>query len=556
MIPVAGELPGYRVPRARRDILAGVTVAALAVPAAMAYAELAGLSPVNGLYALLLPTVAYVLLGSSRQLIVGPEGSVATLIAAAILPIAAPASGDAAKLAAMLALLVAICFAAAWALRLGWIADYLSRPVLIGYIHGVAVVLIISQLGKLLGLSISAGDPLPQLWEVTRELGSVSGPTAAVAAIALTVLLLLRFFLPKLPAALLVVAAAIGLSWALDLQAHGVAVVGPIPSGLPGFSVPTASWADVGHLFPAALGIFLVSFADEILTARAFAGKHNQSVRAAQELLAMGAGNAAAGFTQGFAIGASGSRTAVNDDMGARSQIAGLVAAATVALILVFLTKPVQYLPKAVLGAVIITAAIGLIDPQAWRALAAIDHVEVAIAAVTTGCVIAFGVLQALIVAVGLSLIDTVRRSASPHDAVLGWVEPLGRYADVALHREAKVTPGVLVYRLDDRLFFANARYFKARVHEAIRAAPTLVSWLVFDAEAVTHADSTGLEALTALATDLRREGVTLVAARLRTRMQEQFETAGVTDTIGAEHLYPTVHAAVDAFTPTETEAT
>jgi SulP family sulfate permease len=283
VIPVAGELPGYRVPRARRDILAGVTVAALAVPAAMAYAELAGLSPVNGLYALLLPTVAYVLLGSSRQLIVGPEGSVATLIAAAILPIAAPASGDAAKLAAMLALLVAICFAAAWALRLGWIADYLSRPVLIGYIHGVAVVLIISQLGKLLGLSISAGDPLPQLWEVTRELGSVSGPTAAVAAIALTVLLLLRFFLPKLPAALLVVAAAIGLSWALDLQAHGVAVVGPIPSGLPGFSVPTASWADVGHLFPAALGIFLVSFADEILTARAFAGKHNQSVRAAQD---------------------------------------------------------------------------------------------------------------------------------------------------------------------------------------------------------------------------------------------------------------------------------
>lgn len=555
VVPVAGALPRYRVDSARRDLVAGVTVAALAVPSAMAYAELAGLSPVNGLYALLVPSVAYVLLGSSRQLIIGPEGSVSTLIAAAILPLAAPASGNAAELAAMLALLVAICFVAAWVARLGWIADYFSRPVLIGYIHGVAVVLVIGQLGKLLGLSISASDPLPQLWEVIRELGNISGITVAVSAVALTALLLLRFVMPRLPAALLVVAAAIAASWALGLQAHGVAVVGAIPSGLPGFTVPSASWTDIGHLAPAALGIFFVSFADEILTARSFAGKHNQDVRVSQELLAMGAASAAAGVTQGFPIGASGSRTAVNDDMGARSQLAGLVAAAAVAVIVLFLTGPVQYLPKAVLGAVIVTAAIGLIEPQAWRALAAIDHVEVAIAAVTAGCVVAFGVLQALIVAVGLSLIDTVRRSASPHDAVLGWVERLGRYADVSLHREARLTPGIVVYRLDDRLFFANARYFQARVHEAIRAAPTPVSWLVFDAEAVTHADSTGLEALTGLANDLRHEEITLVVARLRSRMQEQFQLAGVTKTIGSGNFYPSVHAAVDQFPHTQAGA-
>lgn len=211
VVPVAGALPRYRVDSARRDLVAGVTVAALAVPSAMAYAELAGLSPVNGLYALLVPSVAYVLLGSSRQLIIGPEGSVSTLIAAAILPLAAPASGNAAELAAMLALLVAICFVAAWVARLGWIADYLSRPVLIGYSHGIAVVLVIGQLGKLLGLSISASDPLPQLWEVIRELGNISGITVAVSAVALTALLLLRFVMPRLPAALLVVAAAIGL---------------------------------------------------------------------------------------------------------------------------------------------------------------------------------------------------------------------------------------------------------------------------------------------------------------------------------------------------------
>lgn len=546
-IPVAAELPRYRVPSARRDAVAGVTVAALALPSAMAYAEVAGVSPVNGLYALLLPVVAYAFLGSSRQLSIGPEGSISTLVAAAILPLAVAGSPDAAELAAMLALLVAVCFAAAWVLRLGWIADYFSRPVLIGYIHGVAVVLVIGQLGKLLGLSVDARDPLPQLWEVTSELGDVSGATVAVGAVSLAALFGLRLVMPKLPAALLIVVAAIGLSWVLDFAQHGIAVVGTIPAGLPSFELPSPAFADIVRLVPAALGIFLVSFADEILTARSFAGKHNQNVRGSQEMLAMGAASAAAGLTQGFSIGASGSRTAVNDDMGARTQVAGLFAATTAAVILLILTEPVQYLPKAVLGAVIVFAAIGLIEPQAWRALAAIDPVEVAIAAVTAGCVIVFGVLEALVVAVGLSMIDTVRRSAHPHDAVLGWVERLGRYADVSLHPSARVTPGIVVYRLDDRLFFANARYFKGRVREAVRAAPSAVRWLVLDADAITHADATGLDALLDLTNDLRRDEITLVLARLRTRMEEPLADAGVLDVIGREHLYPTVRAAVDA---------
>jgi SulP family sulfate permease len=551
-IPVVADLRRYRVPSAKRDLLAGVTVAALAIPSAMAYAEVAGVSPVNGLYALLLPTVLYVLLGSSRQLIIGPEGSISTLVGVAILPLAVAGSAHATELAAMLAVLVAICFAAAWTLRLGWIADYFSRAVLIGYIHGVAVVLIIGQLGKLFGVSIAATNPLKQLWEFFSEIGSANAATIAVSAISLAALFGLRRLMPKLPAALLVVVVAIGCSWAFDFAAHGIAVVGSIPSGLPGFAVPWPGVADVVRLIPAALGIFVVSFADEILTARSFAGKHNQDIRGSQELLAMGAANAAAGVTRGFPIGASGSRTAVNDDMGARSQIAGLVAAVSVALILLFLTEPVQYLPKAVLGAVIVFAAVGLVDPQAWRALAVVDPVEVAIAAVTMACVIFFGVLEALVVAVGLSLIDTVRRSARPHDAVVGWVDRLGRYADVSLHPSARVTPGVVVYRLDDRLFFANARYFKARVREAIRASSAPVRWLVVDADAITHVDGTGLEALGEVAADLQRSEITLVVARLRTRMEEQFAAAGVLDLIGREHLYPTVRAAVDAFERTD----
>jgi high affinity sulfate transporter 1 len=546
-IPIAGELPRYRVPSARRDLVAGITVAALALPSAMAYGELAGLTPVNGLYALLLPMVAYVLLGSARRLIVGTEGSVSTLVAAAVLPLAVAGSADAIELAGMLALLVAACFVLAYVLRLGWIADYFSRPVLIGYIHGVAVVLVIGQLAKLLGLTIDARKPLNQLGEIVRNLGDVSGATLAVGAVSLVALLLLRRFVRAIPGALLVVVAAIGVSWWLDLQSHGIAVVGPIEGGLPRPTVPTPPLADVLRLVPAALGIFLVSFADEILTARAFAGKRNEHVRASQELLAMGAANAAAGFTQAFSVGASGSRTAVNDSMGARTQIAGLCSAATIVVILLFLTEPVQYLPKAVLGAVIVSAGIGLVDPAAWRALAAIDRVEVAIAGVTAGCVVVFGVLEALVVAVGLSMIDAVRRSARPYDAVLGWIEDEERYGNVALHPSARITPGVVVYRLDDRLFFANARYVKGRVREAIRAAPTETSFLVFDCEAVVHVDSTGVEALGDLARDLRRDDVTLVVARMRVRIREQLEAAGVVEEIGAANFHPTVRRAVAA---------
>ena len=545
-LPVTAELPRYRVPTAGRDILAGVTVAALAIPAAMAYAEVAGLSPVNGLYALLLPTVAYLLLGSSRQVIVGPEGSIVTLVAAAALPLAVAGSEHAAQLAAMLALLVGACFGLARVARLGWVGDYFSRPVLIGYIHGVAVVLVISQLGKLFGVPIAARDPISELVELFHEIGEVSGITVVVSAVTLTCLILFRIWLPRLPAALVVVLTSIGISWALDLASHGVAVVGSVPAGLPSFVVPSASFTEIGKLLPAAAAIILVSFADEILTARSFAGRHNQHVRASQELVAIGAGDIAAAFTQGFPIGASGSRTAVNDSMGARTQISGGVAAGVVALVLLFLTAPIQYLPKPVLAAVIVSAAIGLVNIAAWRALAAVDPVELTLAAVTMAGVVILGVLDALVIAVGLSIVDTVRRSARPNDAVLGWVPRLERYGDVSLHRSARTTPGIVVYRLDDRIFFANARYFKGRVREAIRGAPQPVHWLVFDAGAVTHADSTGLEALEQLVADLEREHVHFAVARLRTYMMERLETIGLAKAIGPENFYPSVRTAVE----------
>ena len=437
----------------------------------------------------------------------------------------------------MLALMVAACFVVARLLRLGWVADYLSRPVLIGYIHGVAVVLVIGQLGKLLGLSIDARKPLAQLAEVVREIGSTSGLTLAVSAAALAVLIPLRFIAPRVPAALITVVAAIIASAAFGLADEGVAVVGAIPSGLPRPKIPTPPLDEIVTLLPAAAGLFLVSFADEILTARSFAGRHGQHIGVGQELVAMGAANAAAGFTQGLVVGASGSRTAVNDSMGARSQVSGLLAAGIVALVLLFLTGPIADLPKAVLGAVIVAACIGLVNPAAWRALWASDRVELAIAAITTAGVVIVGVLPAIGVAVALSIVDVVRRSARPHDAVLGWVPRLGRWADVSVHPSARVTPGVVVYRLDDRLFFANAGYVKGRVREALRAAPSPAHALVFDAEGLSHVDTAGVDALTDLATNL---GVELRIARAKTPVEARLQVLEVP-------FHPTVREAVEA---------
>ena len=544
-VPVAGDLPEYRPQTARRDVLAGVTVAALALPAAMAYAEVAGLSPVHGLYALLLPAVVYALLGSSRQLIVGPEGTLAVLVGAAVLPLAAAGSEHAATLAAMLALLVAAAYGLAWVLRLGWIADYLSRAVIIGYLHGIAIVLVIGQLEKLLGYSGDASKPIGQLVDAVKGFEGWDPATVAVGLVALGILLPMRFLTPRLPAALFVVVGAIVVSWAFDLADRGVAVVGPIPSGLPRLDFPGIPLSDVATLVPAALGIFVVGFADSILTARSFAGRHRQHVRASQELLALGGANAVAGLTQGLAVGASGSRTAVNDQMGARTQVAGAVAAGVIALVLLFLTEPMSYLPTAVLGAVIVSAAIGLVDPEAWRSLARASRFEVVIAAATVAGVLTVGVLPALVIAVGLSIADTVRRSARPHDAVLGWVPRLGRWGNAALHTSAQLAPGVVVYRLDDRLFFANADYVKGRVREAIRGAPYPVHCFVFDAEGMSHIDATGIEALGDIATELAGEGISLRFARMLSHVKARLREAGIAEAIGEGSFHPTVRSAV-----------
>ena len=551
-VPVSADLRTYKTSSLRRDVLAGITVAALAIPSSIAYAELARLPLVVGLYSLLLPTLAFAVTASSRRLMIGPETATATLTGVAIAPIVAADPSVAAAAAAALTLIVGAWYFVARLVRLGWIADYLSRPVLIGYLHGIAFTLIASQLAKLTGLSLSATRPVAQLVEAVQERSEISVTTLTLGLAVLAALFALKKWAPKFPGALIVVVASIACSYWFDWAAHGIAVIGKIPAGLPSAEIPNLPLADLKTLILPALGIFAVGFSDSILTARSYAGRHMEHVRANQELTALGVAAVVSGVTQGMPVSGSSSRTAVADSMGARTQVAALVSAGTVGIVLLFLTAPIAYLPATVLGAIIMFAGFSLINIDSWRELARNNRREFVIALVTTACVIGLGILHALVIAVVLSILDVVTRSARPHDAVLGYVPRLDRWANVEVHPSAQIEPGVVVYRLDDRLFFANASYFRARVHEAIAGAPTPTRCLVFDAEAVISIDSTGVEALHDLADDLRRHDITLVVARMRGRIDQQLQTAGVKRAIGPENFYATVRAAVAACAASE----
>ena len=548
-VPLVGVVKGYSSDRLRTDVVAGLTVAALALPASMAYAELAGLPVTAGLYALVLPVLAYAVLGSGVRVVIGPEGAVALLVASSLAPLAAVGSAEYATLAAALAIAAGAVFLVARLLRIGWVADYFSQSVLVGYITGIAVLMMLSQLEKLTGLSSSYDGAIREAIDIVAHLGDANGPTLAVAGCSFAVLVVVGRALPRWPGALMVVVLGIAASWWLDLESHGVSVTGSIPAGLPSFARPDVSLDELLSLALPAVAIFLVSFADSILTARSFAARHGETVDADQELLAFSAANVAAGFTHGMPIGTSGSRTAVNDSMKATSQVSGLTAFLAIVAILLFLTGPIRYLPTAVLGAVIVYASVRLIDPAQWRELASSSRTEVAIAAITSLCVVVVGVLPAIAVAVVLSIVDVVRRTATPGDAVLGYSEQEGRYADVTTHEDAVVTPGVVVYRIQERVFFANAHFFKRRLWAAVDGAPKPVHHLVLDATMISGVDASAVGAVREVQAGLRGRNISFEVARATDELRAEFDATGLTEVIGPEHFHGTVSAAVQACT-------
>ena len=550
-VPLLSDLSGYSLKWFRADVVAGVTIAALAVPQAMAYAQTAGMPAAAGLYGLMLPVALYALLASSRALVVGPTATSALLVVPAVAPLA---DGDPVRygaLAAMLALLVGVVFIIARVAKLGWIADYFSAAVLLGFLTGLGLTLIAGQLDDLTGVGSSGDTPFQQYWAfITSASGGVNLPTALIGLVCLCLLIAGGRWFPKFPTLLVVTIAAIGLSAIADLAAQGVTLVGEIPAGLPSLSWPSVTTSDIMLLIPAAVGIFFVSYSDAILTARSLAGTGaGKPVDANQELLALGGLNLAAGISGSFPLGSSGSRSAVGARLGGRTQVVGLVQVAAVALVLLFLTGALALLPKATLGAVIIFAAIGLINLHGWRILAKSSRPELLIAAVTVIGMLSFGLLPALVLAVVLSILDVVRRSAAPSDAVLGWSPRMGRFANVANHSDARIIPGLVIYRLDDRLFFANSGFFTARIADAVAGAPYPVTVLIFDAEALISADTTGAAALAAAIDRTKNEGVVFATARLRQEVSEQLDRRGLADALPESNRYPTVRAAVLALT-------
>jgi sulfate permease, SulP family len=549
-IPGLALIKGFNPALLRTELVVAVTVFAVLVPSAMAYGDLAGVTPVAGLYVALGAMVMYALFGTSKQLVMGPEATTAIMTAAAVAPLAGGDPVRYAALAALAAILVGALSILGGVVKLGFITDFLSKPILVGYIFGTTLIVIGSQLGKMFGIKLESDEFFRQIAELISRLDEAHLLTVAIGVVCMAALLIMRRVNRALPGALIVVFVAIIASAVFDLQAKGVAVVGAVPAGLPRPAIPSFSVQDIFALLPAALALTILIYADEILTSRVFAAKHSQKINANQEFIAIGMANIGAGLLTGFPAATSGSRTVVSDQMGGKSQWVGLIAAALTIIFLLFFTPLLAPLPTVALGAIIIVASLGLLDVPAFRFLRQVRSVEFWLAVVTAFGVLTVGILQGILVAVVLSLINVIYHISRPHDALLDDLEAGGGtvYRGVADKETALTEPGLIVYRFDAPLVFANAAFFTERLEALVANAGAGLKCVILDAEAISDFDSTAAEALESLEADLERLGVDLWIARANGPLRELLELTGLMKRLGTEHIYPSVRAAVQAY--------
>jgi len=546
--PLLQLLRNYRRECFRPDLLAGISVCVVMIPSVLAYAELAGLSPVHGLYAALAGMLGYAFFASSRQVISGPDAAVALLVGVAVGTRAGGHPELAATLAAVIALLAGGLMLLASRLKVGMVADFLSKPVLIGYLTGAALILVSTQLGKLFGIKLARHEFFPLLVELAGQLRETHPLTLGVGAALIVLLEILRRYAPKIPGALIVFVVSLVASVAFDLPARGVAVIGEVPRGLPGFRLPMVSLDTMRELLPAAIGIALLTFPEGILLARAFAGKNRYEVRPNQELLALSISNLAAGLFQGFSVGASQSRTTVNDATGGKTQMTSVAAAGVLILFLIFLTPLLKPLPVVALAAILIFSGIHLVELAAYRRLYQLSQPGFFLAVLVTLGVLVVGVIPGILVGVMISLVALLGRLARPTDAVLQEVPGTGKFHDVGDAPEAQTVPGLIAYRFYAPLFFANADHFVERIRDLVAASSEPVRWVLVDVQAVTDIDVTAAEALSRLRTELEECGIALKIARANRPLREQLARIGMGDQLGTSNLFPSVHAAVAAF--------
>ncbi|MFI7680155.1 sulfate permease [Actinophytocola sp. NPDC049390] len=541
-------LRDYRRGWLRPDVLAGVTVAAYLIPQVMAYADVAGLAPEVGLWTIVSSLLVYTVFGSSRQLSVGPESTTALMTAVTIAPLAAGDPARYAALAAVLALLVGVLCLLGAAARLGFLADLLSRPVLVGYMAGVAVLMIVGQLGKVTGLPLDGGSVVADLRAFAGQLDQVHLPTVLLAAGVLTFLAVGGALAPKLPVPLIAVLLAAVVTALFSLRDSGVQVIGTIPAGVPAPGLPAVSGADVMELLLPAVGVAVVGYSDNVLTARSFAIRNDYRIDANSELLALGTANIAAGVLRGFPVSSSASRTAIGDSLGSRSQVHSLVAAGVVVLVLLFGRPLLATFPSAALGALVIYAATRLVELAEFRRIGAFRRSELALALATTAGVLLLDVLNGVLFAIGLSILDLLRRIARPHDGILGEAPGVAGMHDIDDYPMATRIPGLVVYRYDAPLCFANADDFRRRALAAVEESPTPVAWFLLNAEANVEIDITAADAIEDLRADLTRRGIVFAMARVKQDLRAELSAAGLVERIGEDRIFPTLPTAIAAF--------
>jgi SulP family sulfate permease len=545
-LPGLSLFRGYRRRWLAGDIVAGVSGCLIMIPSVIAYARLTGLPPESGLYAALIPLIVYPFFTSSPQVIVGPDIALCLLMANAIAPLAGGDPRHAAALAAALSLLSGAFLVLGSRLKLGQVANFLSKPVLVGYMTGAALILAASQLSGLLRLPLDNNDFFPRVIEAVRRLHEAHLPTMFLGLGLVALIVMLRRFAPKVPAAIVVCVVAVAASFAFHLEARGVAVVGNLPSGLPGWALPQADWREIHNLLPAAIGIAFLAYTEGILLARAFAAKNGYEIAPNQELAALGAANLCNGFFQGFPVTGSQSRTTINDGAGGKTPMASLVMAACVALFMLYLTPLLVHLPEAALAAILLYGGWTLVEFQGMKRIYRHYHGAAAIAALTTLGVLAAGVVAGILLGVVLSLLTLINRISHPADAVLREVPGHG-FHDVG-DEVGQTLPGLLVYRFYAPLLFSNCAYFSERVHSLVATAPMPVRWLVLDAQAITDIDVTAAETLHVLHRELKEKGVCLKFAHANRPLLALLECTGLAREIGQESFFPSVHECVAAF--------
>lgn len=548
LLPVVQTLRAYPREWLASDLFAGFSVCIVMIPSVIAYAELAGLTPVHGLYAALAGMIGYAVFASSRHVIAGPDAAITLLVASAVGPLAGGDAARAAVLASMTALLCGVFMLLAAYLRAGVLADLLSKPVLVGYLTGAALILVSTQLPKLFGIHASESDFFPLLAEIVRRLGETHLLTFAIGAGLTAVFALLRRFAPRVPAALVVFVVALLISVFFDLESRGVKVIGDVPRGLPGLYLPRVGWSDVQVLVPAAAGIVMLAFPEGVLLARAFAAKNRYDIRPNQELVALAASNLAAALFQGLPSGASQSRTTICDAAGGRSQLVSLVSAGALALFLLFLTPLLRALPAVTLASILVSAGTHLIDLNDYRLLWKVSRRGFSLALLVVAGVLVVGVIPGILIGVTASLIYVLARLVRPMDVVLRPMPGTGRFHDLGETPETETVPGLIAYRFYAPLFFANAEYFVQRTRELIAASPNPVRCFVVDMQAVWDIDITAADTFARLVKELRGSGVTLVIARANRPLREKLERIGLKEQLPEVTYYPSVHSAIEAF--------